>query len=88
MTNVIRSGEMAEKAISVRLDAEALRALDRLMEQGMSQSEAIRRALIAAAREERREQVRADAERVGNDPADRAVIAEIHEYMDELAPPW
>ena len=88
MTNVIRSADMAEKAISVRLDAEAQRALDRLMEAGVSQSEAIRQALIDTARERRREQVRADAERVGNDPADRAVIAEIHEYMDELAPPW
>jgi Arc/MetJ-type ribon-helix-helix transcriptional regulator len=78
---------MAEKAISVRLDAEAQRALDRLMEQGVSQSEAIRQALIAAARERRLAQVRADAERVGNDPADRAVIAEIREFMDELAPP-
>jgi hypothetical protein len=58
------------------------------MEPGVSQSEAIRRALIDAARERRLEQVRADAERVGNDPADRAVIAEIREYMDELAPPW
>jgi Arc/MetJ-type ribon-helix-helix transcriptional regulator len=87
MTSVIRSADMAEKAISVRLDAEAQRALERLMEQGMSQSEAIRQALIDAARERRREQVRADAERVGNDPADRAVIAEIREFMDELAPP-
>ena len=87
MTNVIRSTDMAEKAISVRLDAEAQRALDRLMEQGVSQSEAIRQALIDAARERRLAQVRADAERVGNDPADRAVIAEIREFMDELAPP-
>jgi Arc/MetJ-type ribon-helix-helix transcriptional regulator len=88
MTNVIRSPDVADKAISVRLDAEAQRALERLMEPGVSQSEAIRRALIDAARERRLEQVRADAERVGNDPADRAVIAEIREYMDELAPPW
>ena len=87
MKNVIRSADMAEKAISVRLDAEAQRALDRLMEQGVSQSEAIRQALIDAARERRLAQVRADAERVGNDPADRAVIAEIREFMDELAPP-
>jgi hypothetical protein len=28
----------------------------------------------------------ADAERVGNDPVDRALVAEIREYMDELAP--
>jgi Arc/MetJ-type ribon-helix-helix transcriptional regulator len=87
MTNVIRSAEMAEKAISVRLDADAQRALERLTEQGVSQSQAIRQALIDADRTARREQVRADAERIGNDPDDRALMAEIREYMDELAPP-
>ena len=87
MTNVIRFGAMAEKAISVRLDADAQRALERLMERGVSQSQAIRQALIDADRSVRREQVRADAERIGNDPADRALMAEIREYMDELAPP-
>ena len=34
MTNVIRSADMAEKAISVRLDAEAQRALKFLMRDG------------------------------------------------------
>lgn len=57
------------------------------MARGVSRSEAIREALIATAREQRREQVRADAERVGNDPADRALMAEIREFMDEFAPP-
>ena len=79
---------MADKAISVRLDADAERALQRLTARGLSRSEAIRQALIQSARETRREQVRADAERIGNDPADRAVIAEIREFFDELAPPW
>jgi Arc/MetJ-type ribon-helix-helix transcriptional regulator len=88
MTNVIRSEAMAEKAISVRLDADAQRALEWLMSRGASRSEAIRQALIRSAREARREQMRADAERIGNDPHDRAVIAEIREFFDELAPPW
>ena len=87
MTTVIRSEAMAEKAISVRLDSEAQRALQRLMERGASQSQAIRQALIDADRAAKREQVRADAERIGNDPVDRALMAEIREYMDELAPP-
>ena len=78
---------MAEKAISVRLDADAQRALDRLMERGVSQSQAIRQALLDAARVAWMEQARADAQRIGNDPADRALMAEIREYMDELAPP-
>ena len=87
MTNVIRSVDMAEKAISVRLDAEAQRALDRLTKDGMSQSQAIRQALIRTAREIRREQIRADAERIGSDPHDLAVIAEIQDFFGELDPP-
>jgi Arc/MetJ-type ribon-helix-helix transcriptional regulator len=88
MTNVIRYEAMADKAISVRLDEEASRALAFLMRDGASQSDAIRQALLDTARTARTEQVRADAERVGKDPDDRAVIAEIRAYMDELAPPW
>jgi Arc/MetJ-type ribon-helix-helix transcriptional regulator len=87
MTNVIRSEEMADKAISVRIGADAQRALQRLTERGVSQSQAIRQALIDAARTSVLEQVREDAERVGNDAEDRALMAEIREYMDELAPP-
>ena len=87
MTNVIRYEEMADRVISVRLDAEAQRALERLTGRGVSQSQAIRQALIDADRTARREQVRADAERIGNDPEDRALMAEIREFMDELAPP-
>jgi Arc/MetJ-type ribon-helix-helix transcriptional regulator len=86
MTNVIRSTDMAEKAISVRLDVEAQRALARLTTGGASQSHAIRQALIEAARTSLLEQARLDAEQVGNDPADRAVIAEISAFFDEFAP--
>jgi SOS response regulatory protein OraA/RecX len=87
MTNVIRYQAMAEKAVSVRLDAEAQRALSQLMARGASQSQAIRQALLDSARAAWMEQARADAERIGNDPDDRALMAEIREYMDELAPP-
>jgi len=88
MTNVIRSADMAEKAISVRLDAEAQRALEWIMSHGYSQSEAIREALIRAARVREREQIEADAKRLGADPKDRALVAEIQEFMGELDPPW
>ena len=87
MTNGLQSALVPEKPISVRLDEEASRALAFLMRDGASQSDAIRQALLGAARTARTEQVRADAERVGKDPHDRAVIAEIRAYMDELAPP-
>lgn len=88
MTNVIRCAEVAEKAISVRLDAEAQRALETLMRDGASQSEVIRNALLIASRQEILEQMRRDAERVGVDPADRAEVAEILALMDELSAPW
>jgi Arc/MetJ-type ribon-helix-helix transcriptional regulator len=84
MTNVIRSADMAEKAISVRLDTDAQRALEFLMRDGASQSDAIRSALISAARADRHAQVEADAKRIANDPVDRAVIAEIQEFFGEL----
>ncbi len=87
MTNVIQSTAMAEKAISVRLDEEAQRALAQLTGNGASQSQAIRQALIDASRAAWMEQARADAERLANDPVDRAEIAEIHAFFDELAPP-
>lgn len=88
MTNVIRSSEVADKAISVRLDPEAQRALALLMASGVTRSDAVRQALVQAARLERLEQVEADAKRIGSDPADRALMAEIRAHMDELAPPW
>ena len=83
MTNVIPSEVMAEKAISVRLDTEAQRALELLRRDGTSQSEAIRSALIATSRAARYERMAADAKRLANDPRDRALIAEIRDFFDE-----
>ena len=75
---------MAEKAISVRLDSQAQRALEVLMRSGASQSDAIRSALMSAARNARHEQMEEDAKRIANDPDDRARIAEIQEFFGEL----
>lgn len=83
MTNVLRFSKVAEKVISVRLDAEAQQALAWIMEHGFSQSAAIREALIRAARVREREQMEADAKRLGGDPHDRAVVAEIREFFGE-----
>jgi Arc/MetJ-type ribon-helix-helix transcriptional regulator len=83
MTNVIRSASMADKAISVRLDAEAQRALASLMRGGVSQSEAIRAALLAASRGDRYDRMAADAKRLADDPQDQALIAEIRDFFDE-----
>jgi len=75
---------MAEKAISVRLDAEAQRALELLVRDGMSQSEAIRSALIAASHAARYERMGVDAKRLANDPENIALIADIQEFFGEL----
>jgi Arc/MetJ-type ribon-helix-helix transcriptional regulator len=79
---------VADKAISVRLDAEAQSALERLTARGASQSQAIRQALIDAARTAWYQQAEEDAKRVGRDPHDRAVVAEIREFFDDLGPSW
>jgi hypothetical protein len=84
MTNVIHSDAVAEKAISVRLDGEAERALRFLMRGGTSQSVAIRAALLSASRAARLDQMTEDAKRIGADPDDRAMIAELDQFFGEL----
>jgi Arc/MetJ-type ribon-helix-helix transcriptional regulator len=74
------------KTISVRLDEEAMRALQRLEAEGRSRSEAIREALLSSANQ--RETLRQQAERVASDPAYRREVAKIQAIMDELSEPW
>ena len=73
------------QAISVRLDDEALRALGSLEATGMSRSEAIRTALVQAAR--RLRDRRALAEEVAAleaDEADRAETLAVAGIMEQL----
>jgi Arc/MetJ-type ribon-helix-helix transcriptional regulator len=72
------------RMISLRLDEKAARALEELTSDGASQSEAVRDAVIVAARLRRDEQIRAEAERIGADPEDRAEMAEILAFMESL----
>jgi hypothetical protein len=83
MTNVIQSLGMTEKAISVRLDAEAERALARLTRGGVSQSQAIRHALVSAARGAWLTQAAEDATRLGASADDRAEIEAVRVFFDE-----
>ncbi|MBM3671636.1 MAG: ribbon-helix-helix protein, CopG family [Actinobacteria bacterium] len=77
------------KAISVRLDDDALRALRMLESTGVSRSEAIRTAVIEAAERRRRpEAIRAEVARIANDPVDRAEMARVLEEMEDLSDPW
>jgi hypothetical protein len=72
------------RMISLRLDEKAARALEELMSDGKGRSEAVREALIVAARLRRDGQLRAEAERIGADPEDRAEMAEILAFMESL----
>ena len=72
-------------AISVRLDAEALRALARLEATGLSRSEAIRHAILdSAARLQRRAALAAEVAALEADEDDRAEMLEVATMMESL----
>jgi Arc/MetJ-type ribon-helix-helix transcriptional regulator len=80
--------ELAERAISVRLDADAAAALQVLTSGGQSQSEAIRVALLTAARKQLRDQLAKEAAALADDEADRVVVADVQEFMETLSASW
>ena len=70
-------------AISVRLDAEALRALAQLEATGLSRSEAVRRAILdSAARLQRRAELAAEAAALEADEDDRRETLEVAAVME------
>ena len=72
-------------AISVRLDAEALRALAQLEALGLSRSEAIRQAIIdSASRLQRRAALAAEVAALEADADDRQEMLEVAELMESL----
>ena len=73
-----------ERAISVRLDDEAQRALDALTASGRRQSDVIREALVELARKRDRASLAVEVERLRADPDDRAEKARIAKLMDAL----
>jgi Arc/MetJ-type ribon-helix-helix transcriptional regulator len=84
MTNRDTVAGMVERAISVRLDEEAQRALDKLIGSGMSQSKAIRYALIQTADRERpRMSLSAEAMMLAANEEDRRIKVELLEFMGE-----
>ena len=73
------------KAISVRLDDEAQRALRRLEATGLSQSEAIRSALLASThRLNARRELAAEVAALEADEADRAEMLAIASMMESM----
>jgi Arc/MetJ-type ribon-helix-helix transcriptional regulator len=76
------------KAISVRLDDEAERALRALEASGLSRSEAIRSSLLASAnRLRQRKELAAEAAALEADETDRAEMLAIAELMESLHAP-
>lgn len=76
------------KAISVRLDDDAERALRTLKASGLSQSEAIRSSLLASAGRLRRGQdLAAEAAALDADDADRAEMLSVAALMESLRAP-
>lgn len=76
------------KAISVRLDDEALRALAHLEATGLSRSEAIRKALKdSSALIRRRESIAAEARALETDEVDRLEMLEVAGLMESLRAP-
>jgi metal-responsive CopG/Arc/MetJ family transcriptional regulator len=77
------------KAVSVRLDDDALRALRLLEAEGTSRSAAIRDAIIEAAERRRRsERLRAEVEAIASDPEDRREMNAVATLMEDLRDPW
>jgi Arc/MetJ-type ribon-helix-helix transcriptional regulator len=76
------------KAISVRLDDEAARALRALEGAGLSRSDAIRSALVAAAgRLRQRKELAAEVAALEADETDRDEMLAVAELMESLRAP-
>jgi hypothetical protein len=77
------------RALHVRLDADSEAALAVLRAEGMSDSQAVRSALMEArARRRRGMALREEARRLAGDQQDLAEIAALRDELDELAPAW
>ena len=78
------------RTVQARLDADSERDLAILRnEADRTDSEAIRLALREAAdRRRSRSALRAEAQRLANDPDDLAEIRRVRAFMDSIAAPW
>jgi len=70
--------------VTFRADEDAARALAVLTRDGTTVSSAVRAALIAAAREQARSSLRAEAEALASDEQDRAEAAQVLRDLESL----
>ena len=76
---------MSSRALSVRLDAEALHALGQLEASGLTRSEAVRVSLVeTAARRRYKEVLAAEVAVLEADEEDRAEMVEVARIMESL----
>lgn len=80
----VRSGYYARDmaTLTIRTDPDIDAALAALTAGGRSRTAAVKAAILAAAREAERADLRAWAEKVCNDPADRAEVAAVQAAME------
>ncbi|WP_051325624.1 type II toxin-antitoxin system VapB family antitoxin [Glycomyces tenuis] len=67
--------------LNIRTDEATEKALQALTAKGRTKTEAVRYALLHTYRDELIKQAREDAERLANDPDDRAEMLAIQRYM-------
>lgn len=80
---------MAEKIVRARLDETSRIALRRLVSMGMTESEAVRMALVEAwAARDTEDALREECERLMADPEHVAHTLRIRREMDQAVPPW
>ncbi len=70
--------------ITFRPDDETARAIEALTRDGTPVSAAVRKALLAAAREQARAKLRVEAEQLASDEADPAEVAQVLRDMETL----
>ena len=70
--------------LTIRTDPEVERALESLMSEGRSRSEAARIAILETERAHRRARLRAEAEELRKDPGDLAASRELAAEMDAI----
>lgn len=71
--------------LQIRTDSSVEEALTELTSEGRSRSEVTREALLAYQRQQRRGRLRAEAEKLRNDPEDRAEMQQVMREMDEIS---
>jgi hypothetical protein len=77
------------RALHVRLDTDSEAALGTLRAEGLTDSQAVRLALVEArSRRRQRAALREEATRLAGDTGDRAALAAIAADLDALTPSW